>query len=90
MTYPDTEDEIFDCDDAVLGATRHLVCCCRAKLLSPLSSCHVFAKFTHTGRRASNIHLSSDGIYIKMTNLFLSPDDGLGLHVKTQVKSGRQ
>lgn len=36
------------------------------------------------------IHLSSDGIYIRMTNLFLSPDEGLGLHVKTQVKSGRQ
>lgn len=25
-----------------------------------------------------------------MTNLCLSPDEGLGLHVKTQVKSGRQ
>lgn len=42
------------------------------------------------GIRPEYIHLGSDGIYIRMTNLFPSPDEGLGLRVKTQVKSGRQ
>ncbi len=42
------------------------------------------------GIRPEYIHLSGDGIYIRMTNLFLSPDEGLGLRVKTQVKSERQ
>lgn len=72
-----------------MGATGDLVCCCRAKplFLSPLV---VFLQTLHMGIRPEYIHLSSDGIYIRMTNLLLSPDEGLGLHVKTQVKSGRQ
>ena len=72
-----------------VGATCDLVCCCRAKLLFLFP--HVMSLRTlHMGIRPEYIHLSSDGIYIRMTNLFLSPDEGLGLHVKTQVKSGRQ
>lgn len=72
-----------------VGATGDLVCCCRAKLLSLFP--HVMLLQTlHLGIRPEYIHLSCDGIYIRMTNLFLSPDEGLGLHIKTQVKSGRQ
>lgn len=70
-------------------ATGDLDCCCRAKLHFLLS--HVmFLQTLHVGIRSEYIHLSSDGNYIRMTNLFLSPDEGLGLHVKMQVKSGRQ
>lgn len=50
----------------------------------------MFLQTLHVGIRPEYIHLGSDGIYIRMTNLLLSPDEGLGLHVKTQVKSGRQ
>lgn len=72
-----------------VGATGDLFCCCRAKLLFLFP--HVmFLQTLHMGIRPEYIHLSSDGIYIRMTNLFLSPDEGLGLHVKMQVKSERQ
>lgn len=66
----------------------------RAKLLCPLPRVMFFFFFflqtLHMGIRPEYIHLSNDGIYIRMTNLFLSPHEGLGLHVKMQVKSGRQ
>lgn len=42
------------------------------------------------GMRPAYMHLSNDGICVRMTNLYLSPQEGLGLHVKKQVKSGRQ
>lgn len=59
--------------------------------LPPSSSSHVFFLLTpHMGIRPEYIHLSHDGIYIRMTNLLPSPHEGLGLHVKMQVKSGRQ
>lgn len=50
----------------------------------------MFLQTLHMGIRLSASISALKGIYIKMTDLWLSPDEGLGPHVKAQVKSGRQ
>lgn len=71
------------------GSCTRPVRCCKGKAALPFFLVSCFCK-RYTRELARCIHLRRDGIYIRMTNLLLSLDEGLGLHVKTQVKSGRQ
>lgn len=63
--------------------------CLPGRAASPPSSCHVSANVTR-GNGAEPIHLAADNVCIRMTNMPLSPDEGLGRRVRTQGESERR